>query len=270
MSKRQKRDGYEITPFPVMRRIIVDSGRVARRRQTMQALLEADVTEARERIREHKARTGETLSFTAFVVACLGKAVDENKAVHAYRDFWGRLVLFDEVDVGTLIEIDAGDHKFPLVHVIRAANLRSLREIHDEIRSIQTHSERSESAQKWGFMRWFLLLPPFLRGIFYSFIRKNPQLWKAQGGTVVLTAVGMFGHGSGWGIAAPIHTLGVTVGGIAEKPGVVDGQIAIREYLNLTLDFDHDIIDGAPAARFTQRFKELIETAYGLAVGEGN
>jgi hypothetical protein len=54
------------------------------------------------------------------------------------------------------------------------------------------------------------------------------------------------------------------VGGIGEKPGVVDGQIVIRDCLSLTLSFDHDIIDGAPAARFTQRLKELIESGYGL------
>jgi 2-oxoacid dehydrogenase/acyltransferase catalytic subunit len=56
----------------------------------------------------------------------------------------------------------------------------------------------------------------------------------------------------------------MTVGGIGEKPGVVDGQIALREYLSLTISFDHDMIDGAPAARFTERLKELIESGYGL------
>ncbi len=60
------------------------------------------------------------------------------------------------------------------------------------------------------------------------------------------------------------HTLDLTLGGIAEKPGVVDGQIAIREYLCITLNFDHDLIDGAPAARFVQRLKELIERGFGL------
>jgi pyruvate/2-oxoglutarate dehydrogenase complex dihydrolipoamide acyltransferase (E2) component len=56
----------------------------------------------------------------------------------------------------------------------------------------------------------------------------------------------------------------LTLGGISEKPGVVDGHIAIREYLSLTISFDHDIIDGAPAARFTQRLKDLIERGFGL------
>ena len=74
----------------------------------------------------------------------------------------------------------------------------------------------------------------------------------------------MFGQGAGWGIPLASHALWITVGGIGEKPGIVDGHIAIREYLSLTLSFDHNIIDGAPAARFTQRLKELIESGYVL------
>jgi pyruvate/2-oxoglutarate dehydrogenase complex dihydrolipoamide acyltransferase (E2) component len=75
----------------------------------------------------------------------------------------------------------------------------------------------------------------------------------------------MFGKGAGWGIPpATPPSLWITVGGIGEKPGVVDGQIAIQDYLSLTISFDHVIIDGAPAARFTQRLKELIEDGYGL------
>jgi len=55
-----------------------------------------------------------------------------------------------------------------------------------------------------------------------------------------------------------------TLGGIAKKPGVFEGRIEIREYLSVTISFDHDIIDGAPATRFTQRLKELVESDYGL------
>ena len=83
-------------------------------------------------------------------------------------------------------------------------------------------------------------------------------------GTVDLTAIGMFGKGSSWGIPPARPSLTIIVGGIGEKPGVVDGHIAIREYLSMTISFDHDTIDGAPAARFTQRLKELIESGYGL------
>jgi hypothetical protein len=48
-------------------------------------------------------------------------------------------------------------------------------------------------------------------------------------------------------------------GGLCKHP-----HIAIREYLDMTMSFDHDIIDGAPAARLAMRLKELIESGFGL------
>jgi hypothetical protein len=75
----------------------------------------------------------------------------------------------------------------------------------------------------------------------------------------------MFGKGAGWGIPPALPTLMITLGGIGEKPVLVDGHIALRDYLSLTISFDHDMIDGAPAARFTERLKELIESGYGLS-----
>jgi pyruvate/2-oxoglutarate dehydrogenase complex dihydrolipoamide acyltransferase (E2) component len=45
---------------------------------------------------------------------------------------------------------------------------------------------------------------------------------------------------------------------------VIEGQIVPREILNLTVTFDHEVIDGAPAVRFTRRLVELIECGYGL------
>jgi len=75
----------------------------------------------------------------------------------------------------------------------------------------------------------------------------------------------MFGEGQGgWGIAPTMHPLDLIVGSTIWKPAVVEGRIEPREILNLTLVFDHDVIDGAPAARFAQRLVELIESGYGL------
>ena len=51
------------------------------------------------------------------------------------------------------------------------------------------------------------------------------------------------------------------VGGITRKPGLVDGRVEPREYLALTASIDHDIVDGAPAARFARKLRELIEGA---------
>jgi hypothetical protein len=140
-------------------------------------------------------------------------------------------------------------------------NKKTFQDIHEEIRAFQAGHEGSREAQ---FVRWFVLLPGFARRLFLWLLSRNPHFLKESAGTVLMTAIGMFGTGGFWGIPVPNHTLQVTLGGIAEKPGVVDGQIAIREYLSVTISFDHDIIDGAPAARFAQRLKELVESGYGL------
>jgi pyruvate/2-oxoglutarate dehydrogenase complex dihydrolipoamide acyltransferase (E2) component len=54
------------------------------------------------------------------------------------------------------------------------------------------------------------------------------------------------------------------VGSTTLKPAVVDGRIEPRDILNLTLAFDHDVVDGGPATRFTRRLVDLIESGYGL------
>jgi pyruvate dehydrogenase E2 component (dihydrolipoamide acetyltransferase) len=52
------------------------------------------------------------------------------------------------------------------------------------------------------------------------------------------------------------------VGRIKARAVVVDGQIVVRQMLWLSLTHDHRIVDGAPAARFLQRVKGLIEAPY--------
>ena len=84
-------------------------------------------------------------------------------------------------------------------------------------------------------------------------------------GTVGISSVGMFGKGhAGWGIATGSHVLDLIVGDTARKLADVDGRVETRDILCLTIIFDHDIIDGAPATRFTRRLVEHIESGYGL------
>ncbi len=248
-------------PIPKMRRFAFDAGHLGRQRHIIHGLLEVDVTEARAVIRAHKERTGETLSFTAFIITCLAKAAESHPHVHAYRDWRNRLVIFQDVNVNTMMEVEIEGHKVPMPHILKAVNRRSFREVHDELRSSRAAPEETAESR---FMRGFLLLPTFLRHAFYWVVMRVPHLFRAYSSSVLVTAVGMFGRGGGWGIPMPNFTLTVTVGGIEEKPGVVDGKIEIREYLDLTVSIDHDIVDGAPAARFANTFRELIESAYGL------
>jgi len=259
----QEGSDYTIRPFPKVRRLMVDGGRMGRMRHIVHGLLEVDVTQARQAIQKHKEQTGETLSFTAYIIACLGKAIEANKQVHAYRDWRGRFVIFNSVDVSTLFEVEVDGNKVIRPHIIRAANQKTFREIHEEVRAFQARHAGSREAR---FIRWFVLLPGFIRRTLLWVLFKNPHRLKEYFGTVLVTSIGMFGTGGGWGIPVPNHTLQLTLGGIAEKPGVVEGQIQICQYLSMTISFDHDIVDGAPVARFVQRLKELIETRDGLNV----
>ncbi|MFH1811612.1 MAG: 2-oxo acid dehydrogenase subunit E2 [Pseudomonadota bacterium] len=64
-------------------------------------------------------------------------------------------------------------------------------------------------------------------------------------------------------------TVAVTVGSLFEQPVLRDGQLENREHLCLTLSFDHDVVDGAPAARFMKRFCELLASGELVPVAAG-
>jgi pyruvate/2-oxoglutarate dehydrogenase complex dihydrolipoamide acyltransferase (E2) component len=243
--------------FPPQREIVVDAGYLASGRHIIYALLEVDVTDARIGLEELSISVGRRMSFTAFIVASFARAVVENPSVHGFLDWRRRLVTFHDVDVVTMIEPRAGAVAIP--HIIRDANHKTIIQISDEIRAVQTYP--GSSAQAGRLVDLAPKLPRFVRLLYFRILKLNPTWFKNTAGTVVVTSVGMFGTGGGWGIGfLPTHNLGVTVGGISNKPGVKDGEIQIREFLNLTLSFDHDIIDGAPAARFSNCFAELIES----------
>jgi pyruvate/2-oxoglutarate dehydrogenase complex dihydrolipoamide acyltransferase (E2) component len=243
----EQSDRFESLAFSGARDVVVDSGRLAARRHIIHGLLEVDVTTVRQSIRDHKRATGEALSFTAFVISCVGQAVAENRGVHAFRDWRNRLILFEDVDVVTLVEPSAGAVALP--YIVRRANGKTFRQIHQEIRAAQTGDPKSWP--QGGLVALGPRAPRLAREVFYWALRQRPLWQKHIAGTVILTSVGMFGQGAGWGLSfLPMHSLGLTVGGIAQRPALVDGTLENRECLCLTISADHDVVDGAPLARF--------------------
>ena len=236
----------------------------------MYRLLEVDVTVPRQLIAEHEARTGETLSFTGFLVHCLARAVDEDKSVQSYLKGRKKLVVFDDVNVGLMVENKVGEKTALMGLVVQGANHKTYREIHEEIRAVQTAPVPATRGMP-GWFRSAMLLPwplsRLVKALMGMASRRDPRIRVLASGTVAVTAIGMFGKGhSGWGIATTPVSLSLVVGSMAWKPAVIEGRIEPREILNLTVLFDHNVIDGAPAARFTRRFMELIESGYGLGV----
>jgi pyruvate/2-oxoglutarate dehydrogenase complex dihydrolipoamide acyltransferase (E2) component len=264
----QKLGPYHVVDLPAARREMPNLLGMYWWKHYIYGLLEVDVTVVRQFIAAHKARTGEVLSFTGYLAFCLAHAVDADKSVQAYLKGRKQLVVFDDVDVALPVERQMGGTHAPMIHVIRRANHKTFREIHQEVRSVQTQAVPHNK----GFAPWVLFfmrrpwpVPQLFGALARTASRRDPTVTVALGGTVGLTAVGMFGHSSGWGLVPPVQTLGLVVGGIARKPAVVEDRIEPREILNLTVAFDHDVVDGAPAARFVRRLVELIESGEGLA-----
>lgn len=256
---------FQTRPYSAWRTIMSDALRVASEKNYIYGLYEIDVTEARRRIHDYKSRTGGDFSFTAFLVGCIALAVDENKSVHSLRQ-GNRLVIFDDVDVNIQVEHDLIGEKVVSSHIVRSANRKTARQIHDEIRAAQ-HEQISTASPVPTLPRWILQairLPTFIRRMILRRILANPFSIRQLGGTVNLTTIGMAAGGGGWGIAIGEMSLNVVVGGVETTPKVIDGKIVPREILSLTLSFDHDVIDGAPAARFAAHSKVLIEAAHGL------
>ena len=79
------------------------------------------------------------------------------------------------------------------------------------------------------------------------------------GGTFTITNLGMFGVETFVPIINPPETAILGVGAIIEKPVADEGKIDVKPLIRLTLSFDHRVINGAPAARFMQRLKQVLE-----------
>jgi 2-oxoisovalerate dehydrogenase E2 component (dihydrolipoyl transacylase) len=79
------------------------------------------------------------------------------------------------------------------------------------------------------------------------------------GGTVTITNVGGFGVETGTPIINRPECAILATGLIAPRPWVVDGQLAVRQLMTISVSFDHRIVDGAYGARFLAHLRDLLE-----------
>lgn len=254
---------YEVRPFPKIRRAYIDVLAEGHRHHVIHGLIEVDVAAAKAAL----TAADRDLSFTGFVVACVAAAVDENKILHGHR--WGRrkLVLFEDVDVNLQLErTEADGTRLVQSRIVRAANHKDVGAISAEIREAQHYAEADHRRYRGTLM--LVTLPRFVRRLVWRLVMGRPWWTKRFGGTIAVSSVGMFGSDLGWGIPVTPSPLMVTVGGIGPRPVLVDGGVENHDHLSLTISLDHDIVDGAPAARFARRLRELIEGAHGLVDAE--
>jgi pyruvate/2-oxoglutarate dehydrogenase complex dihydrolipoamide acyltransferase (E2) component len=82
---------------------------------------------------------------------------------------------------------------------------------------------------------------------------------EVHGGTFTITNPGPFGSIMSVPIMNPGETAILAFDAIEKRPVVIDDAIAIRHMVNLSLSWDHRMIDGATAAQFLGRLKQNLE-----------
>ncbi|HNX98467.1 MAG TPA: 2-oxo acid dehydrogenase subunit E2, partial [Candidatus Aminicenantes bacterium] len=68
----------------------------------------------------------------------------------------------------------------------------------------------------------------------------------------------------GWFIHTSVHPLSIGIGSVVPRPVAAGAEVRTGEILLLTVLVDHDVVDGAPMARFIQVLSENVEGGLGL------
>lgn len=256
---------HKVETFPLSRVATFDMGVIGRKKHRIVGLLEVDVTHARQRLREMR-RAGSAISFTSWFVKTVAATVEEIPQVHGVLRGRRRFV-FDDIDVALMVERFVNGTPVPLPTVLEACNSRSLESIESGI--MRAANQPVGGAQDFQLGRrrskivtaLFYRLPQFLRLAVFGAMLKNPKIRKQSMGTVIVTSVAAGIRFPGWIIPRTMHNLAFGLGSVIRKPRVVGEEVLPRDVLHLTVILDHDVVDGAPAARFTSRLVKNLETA---------
>lgn len=248
--------------FSLERKQIVDFLSVAKKKHTANAVMDFDITGIRDELRKARRITKRHASLTGYLLYCFAQAVESNKLVQAYRKR-NKLIVFDDVDVSTMVERTVNGVSVPVSYILRKANTKSVFEISEEIRSAKTGDtadliDSKEMQSKKNFIA-IIKRVGFLRRWFLKRMFNDPFLKKKYNGTVGFSSMGMFSHElTGWVVPITPQVLSAMVGGIREVPGIINGEVAKCEMACITISMDHDILDGAQTARFIEKFRKLL------------
>ena len=178
------------------------------------------------------AAGSQKISFTDILVKACAVALPRHPLVNAaYVE--GRLRLYHRVDVGIAVALEDG----LITPVVRRCEQKTLRQISQEAAEL---AERARARK--------------LRPEEYT------------GATFTISNLGMYDVEEFSAILNPPEAAILAVGAILQKPVAVDGAVAVRRRMRLTLSCDHRVLDGATGARFLQELKTVLEKPYLLVV----
>lgn len=244
---------YKSIPLSLNRFAVIASASVTKEKNAIHAFTEIDISEPRRLIKEHCDKTGEKLSLTAYIVTCLAQVVKEHPQLNSFIKRRS-LIILDDVTVSVLVEREINGEKVPEPLGIKQAQIKTFRQIHNEIR--EAKKIQSDKLGSFSSLTWIRFIPNIFLKSFIRLADKNINMAQRYG-KVAVTSIGMFSKEAVWFIPHGSATVLITVGSISNKVVEIEGQFISREHLCLTVSFDHNIVDGAPASRF---MNQLIET----------
>lgn len=217
-----------IKPFTGMRKVIAERMKLSQNTAAQTTHnVKVDMTEA-VRLRENLKKAEKKVSFNDIISYAVCRALLEYPAVNAELTDEGILEK-DYVNLGIAVAVENG----LIVPVIKDADRMTLAEISEASRAL---SDKAKAGK---------LMPDDYKG-----------------GSFTISNLGMFGLSEFVAIINPPESGILAVGKIEKQAVVVDDDIDIRPVMSLTLSYDHRVVDGAPAAQFLVRIKELLENPY--------
>jgi len=217
-------------PLEGVRRVVAERMSASARSVARVGLtLEADATEL-VAWRQRLNREGQQVGYTELLAKIVAHALHEFPYMNSQLVGNGIHQLAD-INVGVATDTERG----LLVPVIRNADKKGVLQIHHDLAELLDRARKGRS-----------------------------MVEDLSGGTFTISNLGMFEIEEFLPIVNLPECAILGVGSIIEKPVAVGGQVEIRPRMALTLSFDHRLVDGAPAARFLQRVKHLINNPLGL------
>lgn len=222
----------ERIPLKGVRKIISDRMVESRRTSAHITIMdEADVTDLialRKWGKEKAAERGVKLTYLPFFMKAAVSALREFPMMNAsIDDEKEEIVLKKYYHIGIAADTENG----LMVPVVRDADRKSIFDLAGEV------------ADKAIRAREMKLAPDEIKG-----------------STFTITSLGNLGGTFFTPIINQPEVAILGIGGIKEKPVVHNGEIAVRSILHLSISVDHRLIDGADAARFLSRVKQLLES----------
>jgi len=176
-----------------------------------------------------------------------------------------KITQFADVDISIPVEFFLDGKYENIQYLLKNAARKSISQMDNEIEEAKkSYDPVKGKIIPASVIKILGIFPRKLTGKFLRMFMNNHKKIKEMSGSVFVTMVSMFSGARGFvipymgGPKASAFALGSTV----KKPAVIKGEITVREYINLTAVFNHDIIDGAPAAGFINYLRKLVEKDY--------